>query len=1502
MLDDACWRAKRHLPGLALGASSIAIAAALYASPAQAACDATAPLSDTTVTCDTDPPNPETDPIVASGSTGVTVEFEAGAGLQTAASPAISLGGGYLDLATGAWIADFDPSGTPASIGEVSSGAFTGVADYDDLITLFTAIRAELPIRPTPGDPTIALGIGDTDATQTMIQEITAKVTVNKATMADRATNAIAHLESNSPPPLLPLPTPPGVSQPGATGANTVFLDAAAVQSAGAGAISSAAGSALNVTAINGGTVSTQTANAPGVWLDGIGALQVVLENSAIATFVDGSAGIGAVSADTALDVLLYGDSRIYTAGDNSAAILGPGGNSVFNLEANGANATEDRPLIATFGDSSPGISVSGAGSSTATLQFYSLASTLGPALQTSGDNSGLIAIDLGPASSLNLVGQSATFGTFGDGSGVIDLSVGDGSDLLLFLKDATLTSEGTNAPLVETSRGSGSLLGQVLVGTTLMSSSDGSGGVVNRVVGSGDVSSDTYFLADTTVETLGANAPAFLVEAGGESSSRTVQIIAGDPSGESKFSTIGANSPAIYVDSLGDGSVSDMTMIDVVARTEGAASSGVFFGGAGGSTSGSTLSLQSVEVSTAGANSAAIEALGVMGSSGVASFDINEATITTEGVDSVGLRLVPFQGAGSGSASTVALNLVTVTTLGDGSTGIIIGDDGRYSGAAPGPFSGSVVVSGFDLTIDTSGNDADGLVVYGLGSGVSGSNVLTFFQDIKVITSGDRSRGFVAELGTPQVTDSFFNTVFSSLDIKTTGEDAHGFVLNGPGPTASDSNTPTTTVIGNSTVLTEGRNADALVIGERVALSLVSGNNGTLTAWDMLVTGEIDTFDTFTATGAGGRSVMNNGIIYDTFTIGDGIRGNLANNGLIESAAGAGGVAVEFDTDTDIDDIFELQPMGQVIGRVLAGLGDEDAFILGGAGSGTFDVGLLDADGSDDGEQYQGFDTFTKEDASAWTLTGSNDEISLFTITGGSLLVNATIANADIQLVGGTLGGTGTIASFTAMAGAAVSPGNSIGVLNVAGTATFNAGSFYDVEVNATGASDRIVADDADLNPGAVVRVTAAPGGYATTTTYTILTTTVDPLSGTFDPVPVVDLAFLDGSLSYDPNNVYLTLTRNTTDFASLARTPNQLATATAIDAIDLAGGDLPYDELLGLTTGEVPEALDQLSGEAHAAIAGALLAQSRFPRQAVFDRVQQAFDALDASGAAMGYAGGALPSPDPGYVIWGHGYGDIGVLASDGNAALTTSSAAGFLVGADASFDGDHRLGIFAGVGHTAIAARNTDATSTDLTVGAYGGAEMGVVRATFGAAYTHHMISTERSISFAAVSDTVSASYGAGTAQVFGELSRPFEVEGLTLTPFANLALVGHGHGAFSETGGAGALDVAAGTSVAAFTTIGLRAEHSFILEEGVLVRAEGNLGWRHAFADTPTSTNAFATGPDFTVAAAPIASDAIVIGGRLTIDPSEALKITLGYEGQFASGFASHAARLTLGGSF
>lgn len=670
--------------GAALGGVSVAAllaTAGLTAPPARAACDASAPASGATVTCDAI--GSESDAIVAPGSTDVNVDFQANAVLQTATSPAINLGGGALiDMATGSLLADFDLGTVPVVISNVINGDFTGVTTQPDLVDLYDVIRAESPVRPAPVAATIELGATNPGATSTAASEIRTDVSIKKATLADYTMSAITELSDVIV--IDPHPAPPtlrGGNVPAPGGANDVVLDGAGILSAGTAGIRSAADSALNVN-MTDSALATLTENAPGILLDGAGALNVVLDNSTVSTFFDGAAGIDGSAPGTALSLQLLNGASVTTAGDNAAAILAPADSADVLLEARGPLGGDGLPMIATFGDNAAGFSMRGPGMSTVTIDIGNAnAGAYGPGLQTSGNSSGLFDIGLGSTSSATLVGVFSSFGTFGDDSPVIGIDLGDNSDMLVFLQDTTVSSTGMNSSLLDVTRGGGSVVDFVSIGNIFQATGDGSGGIVFHVLG-GDIASDNFVVADTEVSTAGADAAAFLLEDGGANSVRNVTIL------DSSFITGGANSAGVSIGSLVDNSVVDVTARNVTAGTTGADSTGLFVGGVGN------------------------------GSATRGEFDT--VTVTTQGENSHGVVLGEGWGDGvwidlaSVTRPTLSMTGVTATTSGANSHALVIGEGSTLSLAGQNHVgamtANSTVVGG---SIDTF----DGFVATGAGS-----------------------------------------------------------------------------------------------------------------------------------------------------------------------------------------------------------------------------------------------------------------------------------------------------------------------------------------------------------------------------------------------------------------------------------------------------------------------------------------------------------------------------------------------------------------------------------------------------------------------------------------------------------------------------------------------------------------------------------------------------------------------------------------------------------------
>lgn len=493
--------------------------------------------------------------------------------------------------------------------------------------------------------------------------------------------------------------------------------------------------------------------------------------------------------------------------------------------------------------------------------------------------------------------------------------------------------------------------------------------------------------------------------------------------------------------------------------------------------------------------------------------------------------------------------------------------------------------------------------------------------------------------------------------------------------------------------------------------------------------------------------------------------------------------------------------------------------------------------------------------------------------------MVNGTLSGPVNVLSSGRLQGNGTVGNLTV--DGVVAPGNSIGTLSVAGDITFNAGSVYEVEVNAAGQADRINATGVATINGGSVQVLAGAGSYSSITSYTILSAT-GGVSGTFTGGVTSNLAFLDPSLSYDANNVYLRMTRNNMSFDAIGLTRNQIATGEGTESLAL--GNPVYDAVLALSADQARYAFDQLSGEIHASAATTLVEDSRFVRNAMNDRLR-------------------VGAGEPG--AWGQAFGSWGHTGGNGNAAKTERSTGGFLFGADTPAFDTWRFGAVAGYSRTNfdVNDRHSSGASDNYHVGLYGGSAWGALGFRSGLAYTWHDIDTTRNVTFPGFSDRLSSDYNAGTFQAFSELSYGVEVGGARFEPFANLAYVNFDANGVRENGGAAALNGSGASMDTTFTTLGLRPSASFKLGE-TAVTARGLLGWRHAFGDTvPTETMSYASGSSaFTIGGVPVARNAAVIEAGLDFTLLPTATLSVSYNGQFAKDLTDQSFKANLNVKF
>ncbi len=271
-----------------------------------------------------------------------------------------------------------------------------------------------------------------------------------------------------------------------------------------------------------------------------------------------------------------------------------------------------------------------------------------------------------------------------------------------------------------------------------------------------------------------------------------------------------------------------------------------------------------------------------------------------------------------------------------------------------------------------------------------------------------------------------------------------------------------------------------------------------------------------------------------------------------------------------------------------------------------------------------------TKIGSGTLILSGANTYTGGTDVQAGALAVTGSIVSTATIESGATIGGPGTIGGLIVNSGGTLAPGvlTPYSTLNVAGTASFASGSIFAVNINAAGQNDKLVAAGATAISGGTVQVTPAAGTYTLANKYTLITAG-GGVTGTFASVAgISSLAFLTPTLSYDADDVYLGFAEKavppppgppptptpTPLFATVAQTPNQIATATALSAQPI--GSPLFDAIIGLTAPGALTAFNALSGEIHASAVSAALDDTRLPREAVLDRLAESYGAAPSGG----------------------------------------------------------------------------------------------------------------------------------------------------------------------------------------------------------------------------------------------------------------------------------------------
>ena len=566
--------------------------------------------------------------------------------------------------------------------------------------------------------------------------------------------------------------------------------------------------------------------------------------------------------------------------------------------------------------------------------------------------------------------------------------------------------------------------------------------------------------------------------------------------------------------------------------------------------------------------------------------------------------------------------------------------------------------------------------------------------------------------------------------------------------------------------------------------------------------------------------------------------------------------------------------------------------------------------------------------------LANSNTYTGATTVNAGTMSITGDISSSSGVSVnsGGTLSGTGTVPNVSINAGGTLMPGlpSAIGALNVGGNLGFASAAAYQIAVNGTNASSTITTGTATLG-GAAVNVTNG-SALVTGHRYTILTAS-GGLSGTFSPI--TRFGIYTGTLSYDPNNVFLAF-NNITQIASLLPTgaPTNLSNITnGIDRAVNGGSTLSteFQRLYSFSVAAFSNALTQISGEAgghggsHAVtnMMGSFLtlalnpfggssggniggvgggrgfgfaAEAELPREAV-----EAYAAVTPTDRR------AASTLDRRWGIWGQAYG--GLSKTDGDTSTgthdTTSRSYGLATGADYHASPDLMVGFaLAGGGTNYGLSDGLGGGKSDVfQMGFYGSKQFGPAYVSAALSYAWHGMQTSRTVTISGT-DTLTASFNAHSFGGRLESGYKFDVPFVSITPYAAIQMQQFRTPSYSEIAASGsnafALTYDAKSTTSTRTELGVWLDKMIALDRGNVLAIRTRAAWAHDQSSDESSSAAFQTlpGSNFTVNGAGTVPNSALMSAGAEVRLASGVSFSAKFDGEFAYHSQTYAGTVTV----
>ncbi len=357
----------------------------------------------------------------------------------------------------------------------------------------------------------------------------------------------------------------------------------------------------------------------------------------------------------------------------------------------------------------------------------------------------------------------------------------------------------------------------------------------------------------------------------------------------------------------------------------------------------------------------------------------------------------------------------------------------------------------------------------------------------------------------------------------------------------------------------------------------------------------------------------------------------------------------------------------------------------------------------------------------------------------------------------------------------------------------------------------------------------------------------------------------------------------------AAGAGTPNQLAVATALNPIvkiaDAAGSTSTtnestlINEIDQLTVAQATTLFDQMSPAGLLSYANALRDEANNFERAIWLRM----DDQNSDHAEDGWWGSA------------NGQADVSKATTDSS----KQTMFGFNLGYDLS--GPHHVfGIAGNVSFDSLHNLNSTlkGKNRDFAIAGYGGYKAGPIHLTGQLAYNFGHLSTTRTLTVGAATDTATGKAGEHLFKAVGTAGFMLHAAGYTFEPFGGIDFMRGKVNGFTETG----------DGAAALTVLPISANRTDVLAGLSLTRSSGKLRpyvravYRSELGNSAATTvSAYFDGntdTTFTVTGVPAARHEEDINAGVNFVFEDAGSLFVGYQGTLRTGYSSHGINLGL----